>query len=165
MKNCRRLYCRLIKNEYTCKSHTLHVYVYTRLSRRVLQFAQNMRWQATDRPHTHNKLNVWRIKAISQKILFILWTGLEVITYSIYARSGLHECVKISHFKSSRKYKTLFQPQTDNIYGLIYMYVVWILYSIQTTYIRSYYLSGAEIIFLSYCKAHIMRHFKMASRG
>ena len=37
-------------------------------------------------------------------------------------------------------------------------------YLIQTTYMRPYYLSGAEIIFLSYCKSYIKRHFNMASR-
>ena len=37
-------------------------------------------------------------------------------------------------------------------------------YSIKTTYIRPYYLSGADIIVLSYCKSYINRHYKMASR-
>ena len=32
-------------------------------------------------------------------------------------------------------------------------------------YIIPYNLFGAEIIFLSYCKSYLIRHFKMASRG
>ena len=36
---------------------------------------------------------------------------------------------------------------------------------LENSYMRLYYLSGTEIIFLSYCKSFIKRHFKMASRG